>query len=135
MQRMLEASARLALGLWIGAVACVSFIVAPRVFRFLDDNEKAGELMRGIFPRVDYAGIVAALICVVALRRSRARAVGAALLGGLAAVNAFAVTPKIVSGAENLEVYHRLAVWIWGAILVGGAALIVAGAPPRWTRE
>jgi len=125
------AVARVVLALWIGAVAGVSFVVAPRVFQFLDDPRRAGELMRPIFARVDYFGLAAALVFVVAARRSRLRALLAAGIGGLAAVNVFGLAPRIAARGEHFELLHRASVWVWGSILLGGAILLVLGPERR----
>lgn len=132
MQRVLPPLARLALALWIGSVACVSFLVAPRVFRFLDDNARAGELMGWIFQRVDWFGLAAAVLFVAAHYKRRVRAGVAALMGAAAAVNVFWVTPKVIARGEDLDFYHRLATQLWGGILILGLGLLLADArPPR----
>jgi hypothetical protein len=127
----LFALARLAVALWTGAVAAVAFVVAPRVFSFLENREWAGDLMAPIFRRIDIFGIVAAALFAVAARKSRRRFVLAAALGAAAAVNAFALSPLIRARGENFEFYHRASEALWGAILVGGTILALAGARPR----
>lgn len=130
---MLNAIARLLLALWIGAAAGVAFVVAPRVFGFLDDKAQAGELMGPIFQRVDYFGIVAAIVFAVAARKSRWRLILALALGALAAVNVFVLAPEIRARGENLEAAHQISTVLWSVILIGGIVLLVAG-PVRRSR-
>ena len=128
---MLNAVARLLLGLWIGAVAGVAFVVAPRVFGFLDDKAQAGELMGPIFQRVDYFGIAVAAVFAVAARKSRWRLVVALALGALAAVNVFVLAPEIRARGEHLDLAHQISTVLWSVILVGGLVLLVMGPGPR----
>ena len=131
MKNILPAVARLAVGLWTGAVAAIAFAVAPRVFGFLDDPERAGELMAPIFRKVDLFGVVAAALFAVAARRSRWRFVLALALGALAAANAFVLSPLISERGENLRLFHGMSEAFWGVILVGGAVLALAGPTRR----
>jgi hypothetical protein len=124
MRNPLAASARLAVALWAGAVATVAFVVAPRVFGFLDDHARAGELMRPIFRSVDLFGIGAAVLFAVAARGSRWRLALACLLGAAAAANAFILGPAIAGGKREL---HGVSEAVWGAILVGSLVLAIAG--------
>ena len=128
---MLHAISRLLLSLWIGAVAGVAFVVAPRVFGFLDDRAQAGELMGPIFQRVDYLGIAVALVFAVAARKSRWRLVLALGLGALAAINVFALAPEIRARGEHLEIAHHISTGLWSVILIGGIVLLVAGPTSR----
>jgi hypothetical protein len=130
MRNLLPALARLAVGLWAGAVLAVAFVVAPRVFAFLNDRPRAGELMGPIFRRVDLFGIAAAILFAVAARGSRWRFALACLLGAVAAANAFVLGPAIAGGKSEL---HGVARAAWGAILAGSLVLALAGprAPSR----
>ena len=130
MKRFFVRGAHAAFGLWIGAVACVSFVVAPTVFRVLDDNELAGEVMAPIFRSVDLFGVAAAALFAVAAKGRKWRSLLAAVLGAIALVNAALVAPK--AGAEDL--YHRISVGLWGAILVAGIALLLIGPRPSERR-
>jgi len=134
-QRGLSAVARLALGVWVGAIAAVSFSVAPRVFHFLDAREQAGELMAPIFRHVDLFGIGAAVLFTLAARRSRWRAILAATMAAAAAVNTFALAPRIEARDEHLQLYHRAAEGLWGFLLLAGAILLLAGSEPAPPRE
>lgn len=124
---LLNAVARLLLALWIGAMAGVAFVVAPRVFGFLDDQAQAGELMGPIFRHVDYFGIATAIVFAAAARRSRWRLVLSAALGALAAINVFALAPEIRARKEHLEIAHQLSTILWSVMLLGGIVLQVVG--------
>ncbi len=130
MRNLLPALGRLAVALWAGAVAAVAFAVAPRVFRFLADPPRAGELMGPIFRKVDLFGIGAAVLFAVAARGSRWRFALACLLGAAAAANAFLLGPAIAGGKREL---HGVSEAVWGAILVGSLVLAIAGprTPPQ----
>lgn len=128
---MLNAVARLLLALWIGAAAGVAFIVAPRVFGFLDDNAQAGELMGPIFQYVDWFGIAAAAVFAAAARKSRWRLVLALGLGALAAINVFVLAPEIRARGEHLDVAHQISTVLWSVILLGGIVLLVMGPTAR----
>lgn len=133
MRRLFERGAHAALGLWIGAVACVAFVVAPTVFRTLDDDALAGKVMAPIFQAVDVFGVAAAALFAVAARGRKWRALGAAALGAAALVNVVIVAPK-VTARENLELYHKVAEVLWGVVLFGGLWLLLLGPRPRERR-
>jgi uncharacterized membrane protein len=86
----------LALAVWIGAVVCFSFIVAPALFRVLD-APRAGEVVGAIFPGYYAVGGAAAAVAVVAGLVLRARA--AAPGWGSAAVAAVAVGLAVTAWA------------------------------------
>ena len=127
MNRVLDPIARLGMALWIGAVAAIAFLVAPRVFGYLDDNEKAGELMRRIFEMTDLFGVCAAAVFTFAARHRKFRAILAAVVGACAAVNRFGVTPRIVARPPDMELWHRISEGLWGVILIGGVLLVMMG--------
>jgi len=124
MRNPLPAVARLAIALWAGAIAAISFAVAPRVFTFLDDRPRAGELMAPVFRKVDLFGIGAAILFAIAARGSRWRFALACLLAAAAAANTFVLAPRIVAGSPAS---HQVAVWLWGGILIGAIVLALAG--------
>lgn len=138
MRRFLTASARAALALWTGAIAGIAFAVAPRVFRYLDDPRRAGELLRPIFRRVDLFGIGVSLLGIAAvfaadLRRWRALLLAA--MGGAAATNAFLLAPLIEARDDRFALWHRLSEGCWGMILVAGTLLLLTGEAPRSGRS
>ena len=144
----------LALGLWIGTIATVSFLVAPVVFTILAPAQ-AGDVVGAIFPSYYRIGIVVAVIAVVAALRLRAHAsapgawswtaalaalgLGATLWAGWvvhpaarerrSALTAAGTAPS--SDAEFQRLHHR-AVVLNGVALV--AALAALGAATRGLR-
>ena len=127
MRRLFASGAHAAFGLWIGAVACVAFVVAPTVFRELQDPKRAGEVMAPIFRAVDLFGVAAATLFAVAAKGRKWRSLFAAVLGALALVNLALVAPR--AGGDRL--WHHVSVAVWGVILVVGLALLLLGPRPR----
>jgi hypothetical protein len=127
------------MGVWVGGVACVAFLVAPRVFEVLRSQpisnhlskerqgQVAGELLAPIFANVDKFGILVAIVFLVAAWGTRGRAVLAAVLGICAAVNLFVAGPMIEARGDGFETWHLIATGLWLAILVGGSILAVVG--------
>jgi len=128
---MLARLAHLLLGLWIGAVACTAFAVAPNVFGIVEDRKLAGDVMLPIFRTVDAFGIAAAAMFVLAAWGRRVRAGLAALAGIAAAVNLFVLAPRIAARAEGFERLHALSTGLWTGILVAGLVLLWLGPAPR----
>jgi hypothetical protein len=132
----------LALGLWIGTIACVSFLVAPVTFRLLAPAQ-AGDVVGAIFPSYYRIGIVVGALAVASALRLRPRAqhpavwswtAGLAALGlaatlwaGLivhpaarerrAALTTAGTAPS--SDAEFQRLHHR-------AVMLNGVALLAA---------
>jgi hypothetical protein len=129
--RILASLARLGMGLWAGAVAGIAFVVAPRVFGFLADRPRAGELMAPIFRRIDLFGVGVAVLFAIAARRSPRRFFSAVGLGLAAAANVVVLSPLIRSGSARGPLYHSLSEGLWGVILVGSVLLALAGPSPR----
>lgn len=140
---------RLSLGVWVGAIVSVSFLVAPTAFRLLP-REAAGSVMGIVFTSYYVMGVVlglVALACVVALAlRSRwdfgRKAAVLLLLAMVAAAghNRWNVAPKIVAVRAQLwsapaeadtqalrarmDGLHHVSVMLNGAMLLMGIALI-----------
>jgi hypothetical protein len=141
---------RLAVGAWVGTVVGVSLLVPPFVFRMLPRNQ-AGEVMGTIFGYYYWLGIGLGVIAVVA-GASLARRVGwgwervAALALLVAMVGAagyvrLVVSPDIMAARElvygapdadaaaapraTLDTLHQRAVLLNGAILLGGALVML----------
>ena len=94
----------LALGLWIGTIASVSFLVAPVVFVVLG-SAQAGDVVGAIFPSYYRIGIVAGAV-----------AVGAAL-----GLRPQAARPRIWSWTAALAAVG-LATTLWAGVVVHPAA-------------
>lgn len=129
MRRLFASGAHAALGLWIGAVACVAFVVAPTVFRALDDPKRAGEVMAPIFRAVDLFGVAAAALFAAAAKGRKWRTLAAAIAGAAALLNLVIVAPR--AGGDPL--WHRVSVGLWGTIFAIGLALLLLGPRPRAT--
>ncbi|MGQ0615017.1 MAG: DUF4149 domain-containing protein [Planctomycetaceae bacterium] len=135
--RLLAPLARVALALWMGAIASVAALVAPRAFRLLAASPRAGEFLAPIFQGVDRFGIAAAclgLLAQVAAPRAPGRVARAALLGAMgaaAALNAYALAPRIAVRAEPIALLHGLSAGLWMLLFCCGITLLAAGASPR----
>jgi len=72
MQTLLRALEFLALGLWLGSDAFLSFVVAPGAFALLGNRDAAGMLVGFSLSRLHFAGIFLGLIFLAArLLRTR----------------------------------------------------------------
>ena len=137
--KLFQRIAQLLMGVWVGAVACVAFVVAPRIFEVMRSKpisnhldtkrqgEVAGELLAPIFDSVDKFGILVCVFFLIAAWGMRGRAVLALVLGVCAAVNAFVVAPQIEARGEGFQTWHMVATGLWIAILVGGTVLALVG--------
>lgn len=71
-------------GVLLGAMLFFSLVVAPSVFRFVDDEGVRARFLRGIFPRYYLFGfIVAALAAAAAFAASLASGIVLAVVAGL----------------------------------------------------
>lgn len=87
----------LALGTWIGEVACFSFIVAPAIFGVL--GPRAGDVVGAIFPRYYGVGMVAAGTAVVTAFLLARRASAPGLWTGAVFALALGLAATVVAGA------------------------------------
>lgn len=93
----------LALGVWLGGIAFLSFVEAPGVFGILPSREQAGSIVGYSLTRLHYIGIVAAIVYVfsaLALAKTpKAFLQPAVLLVGvmlvLALISEFGVRPQM----------------------------------------
>jgi uncharacterized membrane protein len=95
----------LALGVWLGSDAFLSFVVAPGAFRVLGSRDQAGLMVGFALSRMHWLGIVCGVIFLV-VRLARMRSV-ASLMGpaalcvllmiGLTIVSERAVSPKMAA--------------------------------------
>jgi len=113
----------LALGLWIGTVACFSFLVAPVVFTVLGPAQ-AGDVVGAIFPAYYRVGAVAGALSVT---------------GGLM-LRRHASAPRAWSWVVAIAAVG-LAATLWAGVVVHPAArarrasLAQAGTPPALDPE
>ena len=107
MQTFLRAVEFLAISLWLGSDAFLSFVVAPGAFALLGNRDAAGMLVGFSLARLHFAGIFLGLIFLVArLARTRdfasfttAAALTVVLMVALTALSQFTVSNRM----ENLK--------------------------------
>jgi ABC-type transport system involved in multi-copper enzyme maturation permease subunit len=107
MQAFLRTIEFLSLGLWLGADAFLSLVVAPGAFTILHNRDSAGLLVGFSLARLHYAGIFLGVIYLLArLARTQsfasfttAAALCVLLMVLLTAVSQFTISPKM----ENLK--------------------------------
>jgi len=137
---LLAAPARVALALWVGAVAAIAFVAAPLVFAsvpaYLPSKDVAGRVIGPAFGRVDTAGVVAGLLGLLhlfLLPRARGLAWRRLLLGAMvlaAVLDMLWIAPAITARTEPLRTWHAVATGLWMLILGGGLVLLACGLSP-----
>ena len=126
--KLLKVASQVLFALWIGAVATVSFLIAPVAFSKLATGE-AGPFLRPIFKSVDaFGAAVAILYLALCTARGSWRRRVATMLAVHAIFNLFYVTPKIAARDEPFALWHGLSTGLWMVILVGGLFLLAGDA-------
>ena len=87
----------LALGLWIGTIASVSFLVAPVAFRVLGPAQ-AGDMVGMIFPLYYRLGIADGAMAVIAALALRRRAQSPAVWSWTAGIAALGLAATVWAG-------------------------------------
>src|SRR5262249_1822272 len=147
--RMRSQKIRLAiLGLWLGAMAFFSFVVAPAAFAVLPQQQLAGALVSRTLGALEIGGAVigALLIAILLLSRERDKAflyelIALALMTASMLVSHFVVSDRLhqmrVSLGEIAQLaandparvgfgrLHQYSVWLMGFDILGAIALIV----------
>jgi hypothetical protein len=136
------------LGLWLGAMAFFSFVVAPSAFAVLRQQQLAGALVSRTLGVLEVIGIIigALLIAILVLSRERDGAflyelIALALMTGSMLVSHFVVSRRmhelrvglgeIAQLAANdparveFDRLHQYSVWLMGFNILGAIALIV----------
>jgi len=136
------------LGLWLGAMAFFSFVVAPSAFAVLRQQQLAGALVSRTLGALEIIGIIlgALLIVILVLSRERDRAflyelIALALITASMLVSHFVVSRRMhelrVSLGEIAQLaasdparvefdrLHQYSVWLMGFNILGAIALIV----------
>jgi Na+(H+)/acetate symporter ActP len=136
------------LGLWLGAMAFFSFVVAPSAFAVLRQQQLAGALVSRTLGALEIIGIIigALLIVILVLSKGRDRAflyelIALALMTGSMLVSRFVVSRRMhelrVSLGEIAQLaandparvefdrLHQYSVWLMGFDILGAIALIV----------
>jgi len=133
--RLLAPLARIALSLWVGAMACVAALVAPRAFRVLPDARRAGDFLAPLFRAIDLLGVAAAALALLAARaapRAPGRGPRAALLGALgtaAAFDALVLGPRVAERDARFALLHGASLALWALMLLGGITLLATSSP------
>lgn len=146
MQTFLRGIEFLSLGLWLGSVAFLSFVVAPGAFSILGSRDAAGMMVGYSLARLHFAGIFLGLVFLVArLARSRdfgsfttAAALCVVLMVVLTAASQFTVsnrmeglkkqmvsvqnTPETDPRRVEFNRLHHISVTYEGAVLLFGLA-------------
>jgi uncharacterized membrane protein len=146
MNSIFKAVELLALGVWLGSDAFLSFVVAPGAFRMLGSRDQAGMMVGFALSRMHWIGIVCGVIFLVA-RLARMRSLGSMasaaalcvlLMIGLTVVSEKAVSPKmaalrmqmgsIQATAADSPLFaefsrlHRVSVLLESGVLLAGLA-------------
>jgi hypothetical protein len=136
------------LGLWLGAMAFFSFVVAPSAFAVLQQQQLAGALVSRTLGALEIIGIIAGAILIALLFFSRERdraflyeLIALALMTVSMLVSHFVVSRRmhdlrmslgeIAQLAANdparveFDRLHQYSVWLMGFDILGAIALIV----------
>jgi hypothetical protein len=136
------------LGIWIGGICLLSFVVAPGAFSLLGSQDLAGTMVRFTLSRMHIIGMSTGVVYVVVhfmrsnsiTSMARAAVVLVLLMILLTAVSQFYVSAHMgelrrqmgsVAQAsasnparEEFERYHQHSVWLEGAVLLLGIAAV-----------
>ena len=136
------------LGLWLGAMAFFSFVVAPSAFAVLQQQQLAGALVSRTLGALEIIGIIAGAILIALLFFSKERdraflyeLIALALMTVSMLVSHFVVSRRMhdlrMSLGEIAQVaandparvefdrLHQYSVWLMGFDILGAIALIV----------
>jgi hypothetical protein len=118
-------------GVGSGIILCLSFVVAPLVFKTLD-GPAASRFLRALFPRYYRFLAVLALAAVLLVVFSGHHGLWPALVWLAAAVLSLVLVPAInaardagASGATRFKALHGLSVGL-NFVMLGGSALLAA---------
>jgi uncharacterized membrane protein len=141
-----------ALGLWVGGMATVGFIVAPTVFRTVPSRLQAGTIFGAVLHNFGTQQIILAVVCLASLvalrlagglsnRRAAFRIGGVGVMLALVLVSQYYLSPEIVRERESIAAFdsvpagtprkarfdrlHRTSVQLAGATLLIGVVLLV----------
>ncbi|HEY6402553.1 MAG TPA: DUF4149 domain-containing protein [Blastocatellia bacterium] len=136
------------LGLWLGAMAFFSFVVAPGAFTALPTQQLAGSLVSATLGKLEIIGIIIGLLlmALLVLSRERTRAflyelIALGLMTASMLVSHFFISNRLhqmrVSLGEIAQLaatnparlefdrLHQYSVWLMGFNILGAIALIV----------
>jgi Domain of unknown function (DUF4149) len=137
------------LGLWLGAMAFFSFVVAPSAFAVLPQQQLAGAVVSRTLGALEIIGVITGALLIVILLFSRERdgrasfyeLIALALMTASMLVSRFAVSRRLhelrVNFGEIAQLaagdparlefdrLHQYSVWLMGFNILGAIALIV----------
>ena len=136
------------LGLWLGAMAFFSFVVAPSAFAVLQQQQLAGALVSRTLGALEIIGMIAGalLIAILFISRERDRAflyelIALAMMTVSMLVSHFVVSRRMHDSRMSLgeiaqlaandpariefDRLHQYSVWLMGFDILGAIALIV----------
>ena len=140
--RLVLASERILLTLWVGSLWVAGFVVAPLLFAELDDRALAGSVAGSLFTLTSYIGLVCGSLLLafngVSFRRINWRAVVIVGMLLLVVVGQFVITPMVadlrVQGLIDTPRFgqlHGLASVLFILTSVLGLVLVAAGRRSR----
>ena len=136
------------MGVWLGGICLLSFVVAPGAFGILASRDQAGAIVGFTLGRLHFIGIGAGAIYLVAqfLRASqfpsaaRVAAVAVLLMIVLTAFSQFYIAAHMVDFRQQMgsiertpadsplylqfDRFHHISVWLEGAVLLIGLAAL-----------
>jgi Domain of unknown function (DUF4149) len=137
------------LGLWLGAMAFFSFVVAPSAFAVLNQQQLAGALVSRTLGALEIIGVIIGALLIVILIFSRERdgrasfyeLIALLLMTASTLVSRFLVSRRMHELRVNLgeiaqlaandparlefDRLHQYSVWLMGFNILGAIALIV----------
>ena len=136
------AAERILLTLWVGCLWVAGFIVAPLLFRELDDRALAGTIAGSLFTLTSYVGLlcgsVLLLLNSVNFKKINWRAAVIAGMLLLVVVGQFVITPLVadlrvqgLTDSVRFGQLHGLASILFLATSVLGLVLVAAGQRSR----
>ena len=140
--RLVSASERILLALWVGSLWVAGFVVAPLLFAELDDRALAGSVAGSLFTLTSYIGLVSGSLLLVfngvSFRRINWRAAVIVGMLLLVVVGQYVITPMVadlrVQGLTDTPRFgqlHGLASVLFILTSVLGLVLVAAGQQGR----
>ena len=137
-RKLLPATERILLTLWVGSLWVAGFVVAPLLFAELDDRALAGNVAGSLFTVTSYIGLVCGSLLLVinsvSFWRINWRAVVIVCMLLLVVIGQFVVTPMVadlrVQGLTDTPRFgqlHGLASVLFTLTSVLGVVLVAAG--------
>ena len=137
-EKLLPATERILLTLWVGSLWVAGFVVAPLLFAELDDRALAGSIAGSLFTLTSYIGLLCGSLLLVLnavmSRRINWRAVVIVCMLLLVVIGQFVITPMVaelrVQGLTDTPRFgqmHGVASVLFLITSVLGLVLVAAG--------